>query len=127
VVKELSASRAAITTMPTTKMKDHIGNRRGSPFLSGVLVARAASNATGWFMFISSSSIDTQQQNFRFSFLASPGLHLVTPQLRSMKSSRSGDRDTCRAQPLHHPQIFDIADAPVLIVRVAGDLEKRAR
>jgi hypothetical protein len=124
VVKELSDSRAAITTMPTTKMKDHIGNRRGSLFLSGVLGARAASNATGWFMFISSSSIDTQQQNFRFSFWP----HLVglwsRHKLRSMKSSRSGDRDTCRAQPLHHPQIFDIADAPV---RVAGDLEKRAR
>jgi hypothetical protein len=73
---------------------------------------------------ISSSSIDTQQEL--------PPLVLASPdgtwslQLRSVKSSRSGDSDTCRAQPLHHPQIFDIADAPVM-VRLAAGLEKLAR
>ena len=77
-------------------------------------------------MFTSSSSIETHQKNFRFL----PGLHLAglwsRPQLRSAKSSRSGDRDTCRAQPLRHPQIFDIADARV-IGQLAIGLEKLTR
>jgi hypothetical protein len=69
-----------------------------------------------------SSSIDTHQQKFRFLVWALVAGLWAHPQLPSAKSCRSGDRGTCRAQPLHHPEIFDIPTGAV--VGLTGGLEK---
>jgi hypothetical protein len=78
-------------------------------------------------MFTSSSWINTHQQIFRF--LVWPHLTVLWsfPQLRSAKSSRSGDRGTSCAHPLQHPQISGIPDLVVMLVQLAGGLENLPR